>query len=171
MAGAAPDQLDDCRDWQNRIFPIHIPLFAVVVGLVASRMDKIRQAAWFWLSVFMVVHGGLHAAFTVHDSYEFESLLSNLFNIWSGDMWCNLPAYERSENDRIEWVDSLAERKTKIIGSAPILLVEDVVASANYYRDKLGFNYEQMWGEPPCSCILDRDGFHLMLSRSMTPAR
>ena len=54
---------------------------------------------------------------------------------------------------------------SKIIGRAPILLVKDVVASANYYRDKLGFNYEQMWGEPPCFCILDRDGFHLMLSQ------
>ena len=55
--------------------------------------------------------------------------------------------------------------KTKIIGSAPVLLVKDVVAAANYYRDKLGFNYEQLWGEPPCFVILDRDNFHLMLSQ------
>ena len=53
---------------------------------------------------------------------------------------------------------------TRIIGSAPILLVKDVVASANYYRDKVGFNYERIWGEPPCFCILYRDGIHLMLS-------
>ena len=53
---------------------------------------------------------------------------------------------------------------TKIIGSAPILLVKDVVASANYYRDKVGFNYDRIWGEPPCFCILYRDGIHLMLS-------
>ena len=55
--------------------------------------------------------------------------------------------------------------KPKIIGSAPILLVKDVVASANYYRDKVGFNYDMMWGEPPGFCILDRDGFHLMLKQ------
>ncbi len=55
--------------------------------------------------------------------------------------------------------------KTKIIGSASILLVKDVVASANYYRDKIGFTYDQFWGEPPCFCILNRDGFHLMLSQ------
>jgi uncharacterized glyoxalase superfamily protein PhnB len=55
--------------------------------------------------------------------------------------------------------------KTKIIGSAPILLVKDVVASANYYRDKIGFTYDRFWGEPPCFCILNRDGFHLMLSQ------
>ncbi len=55
--------------------------------------------------------------------------------------------------------------ETKIIGSAPILLVKDVVASANYYRDKIGFMYERFWGEPPCFCILHRDDFHLMLSQ------
>ena len=52
---------------------------------------------------------------------------------------------------------------TKIIGSAPILLVKDVVASANYYRDKVGFAYDRFWGDPPGFCILHRDGFHLML--------
>ena len=54
---------------------------------------------------------------------------------------------------------------SKVIGSAPILLVKDVVASANYYRDKIGFTYDRFWGEPPCFCILHRDGFHLMLSQ------
>ena len=53
--------------------------------------------------------------------------------------------------------------KSKIVGSAPILLVKGVVASANYYRDKVGFGYERFWGEPPCFCILWRDKFHLML--------
>lgn len=53
----------------------------------------------------------------------------------------------------------------KIIGSAPILLVADVVAAANYYRHKLGFHYERFWGDPPEFCILWRDNYHLMLSR------
>ena len=53
----------------------------------------------------------------------------------------------------------------KIIGSAPILLVKDIVASANYYRDKVGFSYDRFWGEPPCFCILHRDGINLMLSQ------
>lgn len=59
--------------------------------------------------------------------------------------------------------------KSKITGSAPILLVKDVVASANYYRDKVGFRYERFWGDPPAFCILDRDGFGLMLSRVDDP--
>ena len=32
---------------------------------------------------------------------------------------------------------------TKILGVAPVLLVSDVVAAADYYRDKLGFAYER----------------------------
>ncbi len=53
----------------------------------------------------------------------------------------------------------------RIIGSAPILLVKDVVAAANYYRDQVGFRYERFWGEPPDFCILERDGYHLMLAQ------
>jgi predicted enzyme related to lactoylglutathione lyase len=59
---------------------------------------------------------------------------------------------------------SMAE--PRIVGSAPILLVTDVVASANYYRDKVGFAYDRLWGEPPCFCILWRDSFNLMLSQA-----
>jgi len=55
--------------------------------------------------------------------------------------------------------------KSKITGSAPVLLVSDVVNSANWYRDKLGFSYEQFYGDPPGFCILERDNFHLMLSQ------
>lgn len=57
-------------------------------------------------------------------------------------------------------------KKPKIIGSAPILLVKNVIGSANYYRDKLGFTYTRFWGEPPCFCILWRDNFHIMLSQA-----
>ncbi len=47
--------------------------------------------------------------------------------------------------------------------------MKDVVASADYYRDKVGFAYERFWGDPPCFCILWRDGFHLMLSQVDDP--
>ena len=56
-------------------------------------------------------------------------------------------------------------QQSKLIGSAPILLVKDVVASANYYRDRVGFSYERFWGEPPSFCILNRDGLALMLKQ------
>jgi catechol 2,3-dioxygenase-like lactoylglutathione lyase family enzyme len=47
---------------------------------------------------------------------------------------------------------------------APVLLVRDIVASANYYRDKLGFSYDRFWGEPPNFCMVQRDGNTMMLS-------
>ena len=59
----------------------------------------------------------------------------------------------------------------KIIGSAPILLVADVVKAANYYRDKLGFSYERFWGEPPCFCMPHRDKHVVMLSQVDDPKR
>jgi uncharacterized glyoxalase superfamily protein PhnB len=59
----------------------------------------------------------------------------------------------------------------KVIGSAPILLVADVVKSANYFRDKLGFTYTRFWGEPPDFVILVRDGCRVMLSQVDDPAR
>ena len=60
--------------------------------------------------------------------------------------------------------------RPKIIGSAPILLVRDVEAAANHYRDKLGFQYDRFWGEPPNFCILYRDRHHLMLALAEDPS-
>ena len=57
---------------------------------------------------------------------------------------------------------------TKLTSVAPVLLVRDVVAAANYYRDALGFTYERFWGEPPDFVILRRDGMHLMLTQAPT---
>ena len=60
-------------------------------------------------------------------------------------------------------------KKPKLTGSAPVLLVADVVAAANFYRDKLGFVYERFWGDPPSFCILWRDRYSLMLSKAEHP--
>jgi len=51
---------------------------------------------------------------------------------------------------------------------APYFLVDDVVATANYYRDTLGFTFERFWGEPPCFCMVTRAGVVIMLSQSTT---
>ena len=66
-------------DFGRNIFVlIHIPLFAVLVGLIASQNEAIRNRAKFWVSAFLVIHGVLHAAFMIHERYEFDSLLSNV---------------------------------------------------------------------------------------------
>ena len=48
---------------------------------------------------------------------------------------------------------------------APYFIVDDVVATANYYWDKLGFQYERFWGEPPCFCMVQRNGIVIMLKQ------
>ena len=48
---------------------------------------------------------------------------------------------------------------------APYLIVDDVVATAQYYRDKLGFSFERFWGEPPSFCIVWRNGVGFMLAQ------
>ena len=50
-------------------------------------------------------------------------------------------------------------------GVAPYLIVNDVVTSANYYRDKLGFHYERFWSEPPSFCMVKRNGIVIMLAQ------
>ena len=50
-------------------------------------------------------------------------------------------------------------------GIAPYFLVDDVVTTANFYRDKLGFHYERFWGNPPAFCMVRRAGIVIMLSQ------
>ena len=58
----------------------------------------------------------------------------------------------------------------KLLASAPVLLVKDVVASANYFRDSVGFRYDKFYGEPPHFCICQRDGMRLMLAQVDDPS-
>lgn len=58
-----------------------------------------------------------------------------------------------------------ASTESKLTASAPVLLVKDVVAAANHYRDAMGFRYPRFYGEPPGFVILNRDGMYLMLKQ------
>ncbi len=59
--------------------------------------------------------------------------------------------------------ETLATRPTWTI--APYLIVDDVVTTANYYRDKLGFHYERFWNDPPSFCMVKRNGIVIMLAQ------
>jgi predicted enzyme related to lactoylglutathione lyase len=48
---------------------------------------------------------------------------------------------------------------------APYFVVEDVVATANFYREKLGFCYDRFWNEPPSFCMVYRNGVVIMLAQ------
>jgi len=45
----------------------------------------------------------------------------------------------------------------------PYFLVEDVYKSAEHYRDVLGFQFDQFWGEPPSFVMVRRDAIQIML--------
>jgi hypothetical protein len=52
---------------------------------------------------------------------------------------------------------------------APCFIVDDVVATANYYRDQLGFAYERFWNDPPSFCMVKRRGVVIMLAQLEQP--
>jgi predicted enzyme related to lactoylglutathione lyase len=52
---------------------------------------------------------------------------------------------------------------------APYFIVDDVVTTANFYRDNLGFRYERFWGDPPRFCMVHRSGIIIMLSQFDEP--
>src|SRR6202042_1371064 len=56
------------------------------------------------------------------------------------------------------------ESPQKFMGISPSFLVDDVVKSAEFYRDVLGFTFERFWGEPPCFVIVGRDHAEISLS-------
>ena len=60
--------------------------------------------------------------------------------------------------------DSVAANRSRWT-IAPYFIVDDVVTSANYYRDALGFHYERLWGDPPAFCMVTRSGIVIMLSQ------
>jgi catechol 2,3-dioxygenase-like lactoylglutathione lyase family enzyme len=52
----------------------------------------------------------------------------------------------------------------QLLCAHPCFIVSDVVASAEFYRDKLGFSFDRYWGEPPCFVMVGRDDVWIFLS-------
>jgi len=57
---------------------LHIPLFALLVALVASTNETIRNRTRIGISLFLVVHGILHILFIGNTNYEFKTVTSNI---------------------------------------------------------------------------------------------
>ncbi len=54
----------------------------------------------------------------------------------------------------------------RIIGSAPQLIVYDVVKTAEYYRDVLGFSILGYFGMPQVYAMVARDGFQVHFGKA-----
>lgn len=57
---------------------LHVPLFAVLVALVSSSNHQLRNRSRLGVSIFLILHAGLHLWFMGDFGYEFSSTLSNV---------------------------------------------------------------------------------------------
>ena len=62
----------------------HVPLFAIVIGLVASLNIRRRTVSRLVVSAFLIVHTFLHWLFSDHPHYDFDSLLSSALIVGAG---------------------------------------------------------------------------------------
>jgi uncharacterized glyoxalase superfamily protein PhnB len=56
-------------------------------------------------------------------------------------------------------------------GVVPVFLVDDVAATAQFYRDVFGFDIDFLYGEPPAYASVNRDDAVLNFIRSEPPGR
>jgi hypothetical protein len=61
----------------NTFVLLHIPLFAVLIALVASNDERLRRLSRLGVSAFLLIHAGLHVWFANEAGYEFASAMSN----------------------------------------------------------------------------------------------
>jgi hypothetical protein len=54
----------------------HVPIFAIVIAFIASLDQRVRLRARNLFCGFLVLHAGLHYAFSGDESYEFSSWTS-----------------------------------------------------------------------------------------------
>lgn len=57
----------------------------------------------------------------------------------------------------------------KIQAGNSLFLVPDVVKTAEYYRDVLGFQIDSYYGDPPCFVFVRRDCVEIMLKLATSP--
>jgi catechol 2,3-dioxygenase-like lactoylglutathione lyase family enzyme len=50
--------------------------------------------------------------------------------------------------------------------ATPQLFVNDVIETAEFYRDVLGFSFEGFFGDPPGFVIVDRDGARILFKNA-----
>ena len=62
----------------NTFVLLHVPLFAVLIALISSTDDRLRKRSWLGVSIFLIIHAGLHLWFTNDAGYEFASVMSNM---------------------------------------------------------------------------------------------
>jgi predicted enzyme related to lactoylglutathione lyase len=60
-------------------------------------------------------------------------------------------------------------KQGRLVAATPWFTVRDVVATAEHYRDALGFSIAEYRGEPPTFAMVSRDGVDLYLDQGARP--
>ena len=63
-------------------------------------------------------------------------------------------------------MEAQAARNAVLKSVAPQLVVEDVVATAEYYRDVFRFKILGFWADPPVYAIVSRDGVEIHFGKA-----
>ena len=58
-----------------------------------------------------------------------------------------------------------------IYGVVPVFLVDEIISTVEYYRDKLGFRVDYVYGDPPNYGSVSRGGAVLHFTKSDPPGR
>lgn len=58
------------------------------------------------------------------------------------------------------------KEKAKFLASAPQWVVQNVVETAEFYRDKLGFSIVDYFAEPPVYAMVERDGLQIHFGKA-----
>jgi catechol 2,3-dioxygenase-like lactoylglutathione lyase family enzyme len=56
---------------------------------------------------------------------------------------------------------------SQFISCAAVLVVADISRSVGFYRDRLGFDVAEIWGDPPSFAIADSPRASIMLKQSI----
>jgi hypothetical protein len=68
-----------CDEFGKLVFLVaHIPISSIVAALISSDNVVTRNRSRLFISTLLALHGLLHAAFMMNQSYEFESVISNI---------------------------------------------------------------------------------------------
>ena len=54
----------------------------------------------------------------------------------------------------------------RLLRVAPVLVVRDVQASVEFWRDRVGFDTDEIYGDPPNFAMPTRDGVTIMLAEA-----
>src|SRR5262245_2260762 len=66
--------------------------------------------------------------------------------------------------------ENQASAPCRMTRAVPYFLVDDVFATAEFYRDVLGFKFDEFFGDPPSFTIVERDNVRIMF-RQVRPAK